>query len=127
MTSARMDGAVWRGPLRPSRRRGFLGQFCLNIITAASATPTAAPAFLEGGPKRRLLRNRLRFGIDTLIPDLGVFRPRWDQAPTKLDESARRGVGFNPYGHHGLRWSDVVAGLKERKVSDLELFGNDVR
>jgi hypothetical protein len=35
------------------------------------------------------------------------------------------GVGFNLYGHHGLRWSDVVAGLKEwQRFLDLELFGN---
>jgi hypothetical protein len=86
-----------------------------------------AAAFLEGIPKRGFLCNRLSLRIDTLIPDLGVFRPRWDQAPTKLDESACRGVGFNPYRGDVLRRSDIVAGLKEwRRFLDLELFSNDL-
>lgn len=36
------------------------------------------------------------------------------------------GVRINSYGHNGLRRRDVVAGLKEWKFSNLELFSNDV-
>jgi hypothetical protein len=42
-----------------------------------------AAAFFEGGPKGWFFCHGLCFGIDTLIPHLGVFDPRRDQSPSK--------------------------------------------
>ena len=80
---------------------------------------------LECRPKRGFLCHGLGFRINALVSDLGVLGPGRDQPPAKHDECACSGVWFNPYGRNVLRWSDVLAGLKDRRFIDLDLFGND--
>jgi len=84
-----------------------------------------AAALFESRPKGWFLCHSLSLGVDTLIPNLGVFGPRRDQSPSKHHERPGGAVGLNPDDRDGLRRSEVVARLKERRGSDPKLFGND--
>jgi hypothetical protein len=44
--------------------------------------------------QRKPVSWRHGFGVDALIPNLGVFRPRRDQPPAEHDEFACRGCIF---------------------------------
>lgn len=98
--------------------------FCLPLIEPRRNDQTAS--FLEGSPKRGLLCHGLCFGVDALGANLGVFGPRRNQPPAQHDQFSERGVGFNPYGSHGLRRRDVVAGLEQGRVGDGKLLGNHI-
>ena len=57
---------------------------------------------LEGGPKGGLLRYGLGFGINALMPDLGVFGPGRNQAPAQLHQLTGRRTRLDPYRGYRL-------------------------
>ena len=113
----------WVSSVPTVRRRRKVDYFAGRPTSVASQAPVftlhrtqlldETATFLGGRPKRGFLCNRLSLRIDTLITDLDIFCPRWNQAPPKLNEFAYCGIGVNSDGHNRLSWRDIVAGPKE--------------
>lgn len=114
-------------PFTPQSNPQGLLRAPLHLPFIESRRDDEAAAFFEGGSKGRFLCDRFRFGIDALKSYLGVFGPRWDQAPTKHNERPCCSVGIDPYGDDGLRRSDVVAGCEQRRIGEFKLLGNRLR
>lgn len=103
----------------PAKEKGRLLHRPLSLPFIEPSCYDETATFLKADRNAGLC-NCLSLRIDILIIDLGTFCPRWNQAPSKLNESAYCGIGVNSDGHNGLSWSDIVAGLKEWRFLDLD-------